>query len=234
MARGTTLGILLQELRLHAGMDPNPALSLNMVPLMRMRLREEQERLYDDFSWPFLRIMVDVPTQAGERYYDIPSEMNLERIELVEVKWGGKWTPLDRGVGSDQYNAYDSDLGLGVDPARRWDVTDTGAGPQIEIWPMPITDGLPLRFTGIRKLAPLQEDGDRADLDDQVIAMFVAAEFIDDEKKASEKRSKAVSRLHTLRGLVTRSRGNKFNMNREGGDSSAGRPAPLVAYVRAP
>ena len=232
MARGTTLGQLLTMLRVEANLDPNPALSLNVDPRMRLRLRAEQERLYDDFAWPFMRIRVDRPTSAGERYYDVPPGMNLERIERVDVFWGTAWQPAERGITSDNYSFYNSDLGIRADPVLRWDIHDTGDGPQVELWPIPTVDGNLVRFTGIKALPDLLEDTDRAALDDQVLAMLVAAEFIKDKNASGEKRQKALTRLHTLRGLSTHTRANSFVL---GGASPSDRPAyrpPLVAYVR--
>lgn len=233
MARGTTLGQLVNDLRIEVGLDPNPALSMNVDAQLRQKLRMEQERLYDEFDWPFLRITFDLPLQAGERYYDVPATLNLERIEKVDYQWAGKWYPVNRHIGTDQYNIYDSDADLRIEPAERWDVKDTGSGEQIEVWPIPPGDGNLLRFTGIRKLAPLLNDPDRADLDDQVLVLFAAAEQISDQKKAAEKRQKAVTRLHTLEGRVTHTRSNSFVLGGAPQPDERHRPrSPLVAYVR--
>ena len=232
MARGTTLGALITMTRLEANLDPNPALSLNVMPKMRLRLQQEQERLYDEYDWPFLRIRVDLALAAGERYYDVPQGMNLERIEKVDYQWALKWFPLTRGISPEHYNTYNSDADVRVDPAFRWDIHDTGSGPQVEIWPIPVSNGNLVRFTGIRQLKPFLVDADTADLDDQVLAGFVAAEMLSDPRAAGEKRAKAVDRLKTLKGLSTHTRDNKFNMNKQPTDDRQRRLAPLVAYVR--
>lgn len=229
--RGKTLGQLVSDLAIRAGLDPNPALYLAKAPQMRLALKDEQERLYDDFDWPFLRIHVDVPTSAGERYYDVPNGMNLERIERVEYKWADRWLPLERGITSENYNVYDSDADVRMEPAFRYDILDTGGSPQVEIWPIPLSDGNPIRYTGIRKLAPFLVDSDRADLDDQVLIGLVAAEMISNQKRADEVRQKALTRLHTLRGLVKQSDKGRFNMNGAQPTDQRFR-TPLVAYVR--
>lgn len=175
MARGTTLGELVTKLRVAARLDPNPALSKNMEPLFKQTLADTQERLYDEFDWPFLKIQRDKELAAGQRYYDVPVDMNLERVIAVDTKVGGEWVPVERGIPLDCYSAVDSDLDQRRDPVVRWDVVDTGDGEQIEVWPVPSTNGLQLRFSGIRKLKQLIGQADKADLDDKIIVLFSSA-----------------------------------------------------------
>lgn len=236
MARGSTLGELITQLRIRAKLDPNPATSTNLIPQMQQNLRDEQERLYDEFDWPFLKITRDKTLENGQRYYDVPVDMNLERIQSVDIKWGGRWLPVQRGISVDHYNQHDSDADIRLDPVQRWDVKDTGDGAQIEVWPIPATDGLALRFTGIRKLRPLIENSDVADLDDQVIVGFVAAPMLAGkaDPAAQIALQKARARLETLQGRVTKTRRNTFVLSGTGGDDAEQRRdrAPLVAYVR--
>lgn len=233
MARGKTFGELITELRIAARYDPNPALSLNLVPLMQQTIRATQERLYDDFDWPFLRVRRDKVLAAGQRYYDIPADLNLERIIAVDVQDGGKWLPVERGITLDHYSSIDSDADQRSTPVTRWEVMDTGAGEQIEVWPIPSADGALLRFTGIRKLTPLVENGDNADLDDQLIVLFAAGELMGGVKNpdAQIKFSQANKRMELLQGRVTKRRTNTFVL---GGGSAGTDPerTPLVAYAR--
>jgi hypothetical protein len=238
VARGTTLGELVTQLRLKAKLGPDPSLSRNMEPRMQQDLRMEQERLYDDFDWPFLKITADKTISAGERYYDVPTTMNLERIIRVDIKWGSRWVPVERGISTDHYNQHDSDLDVRVDPVRRWDVKDTGSGEQIEVWPVPLTNGLALRFTGIRKLKPLVSLSDIADLDDQMIVGFAAAQMLASKGDADAQLvlQSAKARQTMLQGRVTKTRRNRFGLGTGGlGDECAPTDrTPLVAYVRAP
>lgn len=236
MARGTSLGELITQLRVRAKLDPNPSTSTNLIPQMQQDLRDEQERLYDDFDWPFLKVTRDKLLENGQRFYDVPTDMNLERIQSVDIKWGGRWLPVHRGINVDHYNQHDSDTDVRLDPVQRWDVKDTGDGAQIEVWPIPQTDGLALRFTGIRKLRSLIENSDLADLDDQVLVGFVAATMLAAKNDASAQitLTKAKGRLETLQGRVTKTRRNTFGLG------TASDPAegcerdrtPLVAYAR--
>ena len=124
-----------------------------------------------------------------------------------------------------------------MDPVQRWDVKDTGTGAQIEVWPIPASNGGSLRFTGIRNLAPLIQNSDTMDLDDQMVVNFVAAEMMAsrNDKAASSKLAKAKARRETLQGRVMKSRRNTLNLaGRPMDGSSCERRPPLVAYVRTP
>lgn len=235
MARGTTFAELQTQLRISARYDPAPALSSNMVPLMQQTIRETQERLYDEFDWPFLRVRRDKTLAAGQRYYDIPDDLNLERIIAVDVLHAGQWLPVERGICLEHYNQINSEGDERSDPAVRWEVIDTGSGEQIEVWPIPSVDGALLRFTGIRKLTPLVAASDRADLDDQLITLFAAGELLSGSKnpEAQVKFTQAARRKDVLQGRVTKTRTNSFVL---GGAPVAERTerTPQVAYVRTP
>src|SRR3546814_4423912 len=66
-----------------------------------------------------------------------------------------------RGIRSEDYAAYDSAAGERVDPVLRWDVQFTGTTDQIEVWPIPASNGMRLQVFGKKVLAPLIEDDDR-------------------------------------------------------------------------
>jgi hypothetical protein len=236
MARGTSLGKLVDMLRIEARYDPSPALSLNMQPLFVQKLSAHQERLYDEFDWPFLKVQRDKTLAAGQRYYDIPLDLNLERIQRVDVRYGDKWLPVNRGITLDHYNALDPEMDVREDPVRRWDVQDTGDGAQIEVWPIPVTDGLALRFTGIRKLKPLISNSDVADLDDMMVVQFAAGELLASAKNDAAQLvlGQAKKRKETLTGRVSKTRTNTFTLGGDAPTAHMGRPAPLVAYVRNP
>ena len=237
MARGTTLGELVEKLRIAARYDPNPALSQNMLPLLKQTLKDTQERLYDEFDWPFLKVQRDKTLAAGQRYYDFPTDMNLERVIAVDVRNGDIWLPVERGITLTHYSHSDSDNDVRSDPVQRWDVKDTGSGEQVEVWPIPATDDIALRFTGIRNLNTLVDNNDTADLDDQLIVLFAAGEIMGGAKnpEAQMKLSQGKRRLETLQGRVTKTRRNGFVLG--GGcdpDDRRGYPSPAVAYVRNP
>lgn len=208
MARGTTLVKLLDDLRAEARLSLNPAHNANdRLPQIK-RLQRLQNWLWEDFTWPHLRVERQIPVQTGQRYYDTPEEIAIENIEKIEVFDGGVWCPVCPGIDAEQYTAWNSDLNERAWPVRRWKIHD---GDDIEIWPIadqnadPATrDGF-LKFTGIRNLRPLVEDGDKADLDDQLIVLYAAAEILaaTGAKDAKLKQDRADARYAKLRGRLT-------------------------------
>ena len=180
------------------------------------------------------RVNPPITTQAGQRYYDIPDDLHLERIERIDYFWGDKWYPLERGINVEDYNIHDSDADVREEPAIKWDVSDTGSEAQIEIWPIPVTDGREIRVTGIRKLTPLIVAGDRLDLDDMMISLFTAAELLADRNKqqAGVLQQKAVSRFNTVKGRVIQTKKNSFSFARPDPQMIRRDRTPQVAYVR--
>src|SRR3546814_8009346 len=132
----------------------------------------------DIYDWPFLQIRPFKDLEAGEKYYDFPT-VDLEQIENVVCYYNGLPHQVMRGIRSEDYAAYDSAAGERVDPVLRWDVQFTGTTDQIEVWPIPASNGMRLQVFGKKVLAPLIEDDDRADLDDQLIVLNAAVHLLD-------------------------------------------------------
>lgn len=236
MARGKTFGQLVEITRLEAGLDPNPALSLNMVPLIEHAIRREYERLYDDFNWPHLRVRRTITVSAGQRYYDAPNDLNIDRIETVHYEWGERWIELSRGIDPEHYNIHDSDEDERADPAYRWGVLDTGAEPQIEIWPLPATTGGTVRLTGIRNKTELVSSADRCDLDDMMVSLYAAGMLLSRRgaKDAQLKLQEARSRYDMVKARLKQKSGASLNFSSATDDHRVERGTPLVAYVRNP
>jgi hypothetical protein len=237
MARGTTFSEMIEMLKLKVGLDPDPALSLNLRPRLELLIKEEYERLYQEFDWPFLRIFPDMLTQAGERFYDVPDNMDLERIETVDYYWGNRWFPLERGISQIDYNTYNPDLDVRVDPTFKWDIKFTDPKAQVELWPIPASNDNKVRFTGIRKKTELVDTTSRCDLDDQMIVLFAASEYLAGRgsKDAGIIQQKAVERKRLMCGRSITTRNNAFNMNnQQKPDPRFASRSPLVAYVRNP
>ena len=144
-------------------------------------LQRIQERLWDDFTWPHLRVKRLRAVAQGQRYYSPPSEFQIDNIEKIEVYNGGGWRKLAPGIFSEHYSAHDSDLDQRSYPPMRWAIHED---EDIEIWPISDQNGDPetnegmFKFTGIRNLKPFVKDADRADLDDNLLVMFAAAELL--------------------------------------------------------
>jgi hypothetical protein len=233
MARGTTFGQMIEMTKLEAGLDPDPALSMSSLPLIKQLIKREYERLYDEFDWPFTRVREDVMTVAGQRYYDIPSTLDLERIEGIQYYWGLRWHDLERGIQMSDYTAYNSDNDARHEPAWKWDIHYTGPTAQIELWPMPSTNDKKVRFHGIRRPTALVQVSDGCDLDDQMIVLFAASEYLArrSSPEAPLKQQKAVQRFHLMKGKSITSKNNSFSFTKQPEPKKPYR-GPLVAYVR--
>lgn len=232
MARGTTLVRLLDNLRAEAGLSLNPAHNNQARDVQINTLQRTQERLWDDFSWPHLRVQRQVPVSAGQRYYDPPEDLDISRLESIELFRDGTWAPLAPGIEGCHLAAWNSDLDERSWPPRRWTIHDD---QDIEIWPIadincdPTTMDGTLKFTGIRNLRPLVADSDRADLDDRLIVMFAAAEML-----ARSKSSDAQVKLDMANRIYARIRGGlmprrRFRMF---GVGETPRPRRMIAHYR--
>jgi len=208
MARDTTLVKLLDLLRVEARLSLNPAHNAQDRSAQVTLLQAEQERLWEDFDWPHLRVKRKVAVQAGQRYYAMPEDIQVDRLEKLQIFTNGRWFDLLPGIGANELAAYNSDLDQRSYPPRRWEIYEDG---NIEIWPISDIDGDAdtfegyIQFIGIRNLNPLVADSDRADLDDRMLALYVAAKKLaaSGAKDAKLKLDEANSRYARLRGRLT-------------------------------
>lgn len=202
MARGTTLGQLVTMLRKEIGDATSAALGQNNLPHLQHILSRTQEWLWNDFNWPHLRVYREESLQAGSRYYSFPTDLDFNRVENVHIRWDDQWTPVAYGIEPEHYNAVDPEDDEREDPVRRWQAYEDD---QYEVWPLPATNALRLRFEGIRLLNPLIADADRADLDDHLIVLFAAVEILGrrDGKDAKAKENLATRLYNRLKGQQT-------------------------------
>ncbi len=218
MARGVQMQQLMTDLRAEIGHSTSTALGVNMRDTLQQYLKRTQERLWEDHDWSYLRVKEKKQLQAGCYYYDIPTNLTLERIEKIHVRDGGKWKALTLGIDTDEYNQYDSDADVRLDPAMKW--MPYGAN-QIEIWPIPNSNGDAstlenyIRITGIRNISPFVSDTDTAELDSLLIVLFSAAELLAKKKSedADVKFQLATTRLKTLQGRLSTKR--RFSLSGE-------------------
>lgn len=228
----TTLIKLLDDYRAEARLSLNVAHNTQQRDTQVKLLQRVQEGLWDEYTWPHLRVRIDVPLQKSQRYYGLPDNMKIDRIEKLEVFTNGLWRPLFANIEPEHLNTYNSDLGREAWPPIRWQLHGY---EEIEIWPIPSAsqnadtlDGT-LRFTGIRNLNPLVADTDRADLDDRVIVLYAAAETLaaTGAKDAQAKLDRANAILRAKRnGLTPRKKFNMFGI----GDVREPRKLRIGAY----
>jgi hypothetical protein len=202
MARRKQLQQLVADLRVETGRSTSVALGVDEEQRLKTTLARVQETLYDDYDWPFLRVKPTKALAAGQRYYDMPTGLNLDRIEELAVWYNSEPFPIERGIGFAEYSVYRSDDDERSDPVLKWDVVDNDGDEQIEVWPLPVSNDQTLQFIGIRDLTPLVDNEDRADLDDQLIVLFAAAELLANQKSedAQAKLGAAQERYARLKG----------------------------------
>jgi hypothetical protein len=218
MARNVTLGELIDDVRAEAGHSLQANLGAAMREVLVKIIQRQQRRLWEDYDWTFLRVDRDVAVQAGQRYYDIPTDLSLERIEKVEFKYGDRWIVMQHGIGREQLDQHDSDKGIRAFPVERWAEYEND---QVEFWPIPSQNGSlanssdVVRFTGIRKLRPLVQESDRADLDDTLLVLYSAAEILAREKSADADLKLQMAEKHYARIRARNSKTDTFVLNAE-------------------
>lgn len=181
MARNKPLLSLLQDYRAEIRASTNAAHNTSARETQVRLLRRVQETLWEDYDWPHMRVTRYVDLQAGQRYYQPPEDLSLDRLEKIEVRYGQLWVPLCHGIDASHYSTWDSELDERSWPVERWEVHEDR---EFELWPIPADNADPvslegrLKLEGIRNLRPLVADDDLADLDDRLIVLFAAAETL--------------------------------------------------------
>ena len=218
MARNVTLGELIDDVRAEAGHSLQANLGTAMREVLVKVLQRQQRRLWEDYDWTFLRVDRDVEVQAGQRYYDIPTDLTLERIEKVQFKYGDRWIPMHHGIHREHLDQHDSDKGIRSFPVERWAEHEND---QVEFWPIPSQNGSLaqssdiVRFTGIRRLRPLVAESDRADLDDTLLVLYSAAEILAREKSADAGLKLQLAEKHYARLKARNSKSDTFTLSNE-------------------
>lgn len=208
MSRGSQFLSIVQRLRSELGRAENVNVGVDDLPSLKTTINDVYESLYDDYDWPHLRkVFPRITLQAGLQYYDTPVDLNFERIEKIEVWYSGLPHPLIRGIGFQEYAYFDtSPGGVGVrsEPALRWDLRWTGSKEQMEIWPIPTSNGQALQIIGFIKWQPLVNDSDVCLIDDKLVSLFCAAELLarQNSKDAQAKLDRAKQRFRVIKGRM--------------------------------
>lgn len=218
MARGKTLLKLLNDYRAEARLSQNPAHNAQVRDSQVSHLQRVQEWLWQDFDWPHMKVERQIAVQAGQRYYDLPADLDIERIDRLDLFADNSWRPLDPSISGGHYSVWNSDLDQRSWPPRGWRIYEDQG---VEIWPIPDQNADAttrygyLKFTGTRRLNPLVDDADTADLDDRLVVLYAAAETLaaGGSKDAQLKLSQANKLNAKLRGgLTPRSRFRMFGV----------------------
>ena len=202
MARNTTLQVLLNDLRSESGHAISSALGKSTQEMMVNLLNRVQRRLWEDFAWPFLQVKKHITLQAGQRYYDIPSGLTLERVQSASFKNGSSWEKILYGISTYDYTIHDSDTGSRSWPIWKYEAYGVS---QVEVWPIPSEntntttgDGL-FRLEGTGNLSTFVSMSDTADLDDQLIVLFASSELLTRQKSPDAQLKGQQAQVHYQR-----------------------------------
>jgi hypothetical protein len=135
------------------------------------------------------------------------------------------WRPVLYGIDMWMRNDCDGELDERRDPVCAWEYYEGG---QYEVWPMPATSTGILRFTGMQRLPPLLSDADRAVLDDRLIVLYAAGEWLQRAKDPSAQTVLSMADAHYRRVKGNTQRQRVYPI-------AAGQPVPWVPItIKAP
>lgn len=193
-----TLGQVIEMTREEARLSTNTSRGTDHLTHVTRVIKRHYEMKAEEWDWQHLELRgsdAGVIMAAGQRYYNFPVAVNINKITRAVHKWGNEWCPLSNGISNDEYSVYDSELDVRADPVLRWDFSGQA---QFEVWPLPASISGEVRFEGQRKAEALVDNDSRLDLDDVLISLYAASTLLmehDRENAAAEKSAAAVSRL---------------------------------------
>lgn len=205
MARGTKLADVIDMVLDECRMSTNASRGPDFRNYIRRLITRHQRTLFDEYYWPFMELPHadgDVALVEDTRYYNFPADIDLDGTIRIWYEFGTIWTELERGITMADYSMYNSDDGVKANPPLKWDSYDED---QFEIWPIPASEGS-IRLEGRKKLNDLIDEDDTLDLDDELIALHVAAEVLMANKQADAqaKAQAASNRLFQLRKQLSK------------------------------
>jgi hypothetical protein len=221
--RGTTLSEMVQKFRLETGQSMQLAQGQQTREHVKQMLDRVQEVLYNDFDWPFLRIYRTENILVNERLYSWPDDLVVEDVRQLWDKYNDYYTPVGYGITFEDRNAQgDTDL---ADPILKWQIVDDR---QYEVWPTPAS-ARTLYIYGYKAYSPLKADGDRCILDDNMIILFAAAEWL-----ARNKMADANAKLQAAQRVRQRLQGKLVSDKRRNVISLVGGLSPNAVYLDPP
>lgn len=216
MARGTQFLALQQRLRDELGRSDDVNIGVDDLSQLKRVINRAYAEVYDAWDWPHLRRVWPQQTlSAGQRYYDLPSGLNVERIECVNVWYSGLPHEIHRGIGFEEYASFDSDSDERSEPATSWDIRWTGTSAQIEIHPIPSSNTQTLQIIGFQAAPALVDDIDVCLVDDETVVLFAAAKFLLRQKSGDAEMVMAEAR-ERLQRMKARTSGGGAGMTRVG------------------
>lgn len=214
-----TLSEMLDGLRIETHISTLAAHGVDLPAKHAYLLNRVQNDLYHAHDWPHLKTHWDVAFAAGARTGALPTEVELEGIDGLAIKYSDVWTPLVHGIGHAEMSTHNSDEDERSDPIRNWQLYTQPTGDanynQIEVWPLPET-ATSVRIFGRRKCTKLVDTTDKSVLDGYLVVLHAAAEILAAKKaeEASLKLQKAQERMRLLKIRQPMTEVNLSNPNR--------------------
>ena len=244
MPLGVPLSELRRELRAETGTSLNPNQGTAAQATLDLILARQQHELWDAYNWQHLRIGVDLPVAQGQGLYSFPPEMAFEQILEIFIATSpdAQWKRLGYGIKPWEIRQTGPYWGT----PTRWrnviSVDTTGATPitdpigKFEIVPVPASDTMALRLSGLAPLNPLIADTDKCMIDSRAIVLFAASEILAVQKSegAPMKLTKAQNYLRRILQDQGGDKRRNYNMGgrfRGGADPDRGYRAAYLDYI---
>jgi hypothetical protein len=87
MARGQTLESILNKVRAKARLSLNAANNTQVIDSHKVLIKTEQDRLWEDYAWPHMRVHKYVALQAGQYLYDLPADTYDSAAGTTRCRW---------------------------------------------------------------------------------------------------------------------------------------------------
>jgi hypothetical protein len=228
MRLGVPLSQLRTELLAETFQSPTPAQTVNLMSFYNYQLARVQREQWNDVIWPHMKIWMDLPMVAGQRFYDYPPGFGFDA--LIRIWWpqGVNWVELAYGIEPPVYATMGGEL-VRAWPPRRWqnraqydpDTNKTTPASQFEVWPIP-PENYPysLRLEATAPLNDFIADTDVCVLDATLLVMMAAAEILLQQKNeaAQMKLQKATAYKRMLVARVGAQQRQMRSLSRDGGD----------------
>lgn len=219
MATGTTLVQLRKLLNAEIEDEMDETISNAGIARKNQLLNNQQAFLANQHDYLKGKIRVSLPIVPNQQYYDLPAGIDFDHLDKPQFTVNANWRyQVAFGINTNDYNIFNSDLGVTAIPILRWDLVnvlqpDTTSKLQIQVWPIS-NAAQSLEFSGILKVTQMVADGDGCVIDDMALVLFTAAEILAKRGAgdAGAKLTKATTYLASLRSGKP-SRFESFNIS---------------------
>lgn len=213
MALGTTLAQATIMLKSQIG----ASLSVGTADdtLFYQKIETKQQWFASMYDWDMLVDEWDAAIGLGVpgRFTAFPTvdvegasqTINFDRPLIAAVSYSLKWLDMGFGIGTDEMNLWNSDLGQTSNPCMKWDFKKSDRN-YFEIWPLGGA-AQTVRFTGQRNIATLRTAGvldptKVLTLDDRLVTLAVAVDILTamEDQSAKPTAEMLAALWRTLRG----------------------------------